>query len=41
VDLFRPSLEEMGRETHFAQTWVLLASEGEEPEASRGPPFPG
>lgn len=34
-------IEEMGRETHFAQTWVLVACEGERPEASRGPPFPG
>lgn len=29
------------RETHYGQTWVLTPCEGDEPEASRGPPFPG
>jgi len=29
------------RETHYGQTWVLMPCEGETPEASRGPPFPG
>ncbi len=33
-------VQELGRETHFAQTWVLVACEGERAEASRGPPFP-
>jgi hypothetical protein len=32
---------EMGRDTHYAQTWVLVGCEGEEPEATRGPAFPG
>jgi hypothetical protein len=34
-------VKEMGRETHFGQTWVLIACDGEHPQASRGPPFPG
>jgi hypothetical protein len=29
------------RETHYGQTWVLMPCEGEMPEVSRGPPFPG
>jgi hypothetical protein len=29
------------RETHYGQTWVLMPCEGDAPEASRGPPFPG
>lgn len=34
-------VEELGRETHYAQTWVLVACEGDQPAAPRGPPFPG
>jgi hypothetical protein len=33
--------KEMGRDTHYAQTWVLVACERDEAQASRGPPFPG
>jgi hypothetical protein len=35
------AVEDTGRSTHYAQTWVLVACEGEHPEASRGPAFPG
>lgn len=34
-------VRELGRDTHYAQTWVLVACEGDQPEASRGPRFPG
>jgi hypothetical protein len=32
---------DLDRETHYGQTWVLMPCEGEVPEATRGPPFPG
>jgi hypothetical protein len=34
-------VEDLGRETHYGQTWVLVPCEGSEPESWYGPPFPG
>jgi hypothetical protein len=34
-------ISDLDREVHFGQTWVLMPCEGDVPEASRGPPFPG
>jgi hypothetical protein len=34
-------IADLDREVHYGQTWVLMPCEGEAPEASRGPPFPG
>jgi hypothetical protein len=34
-------IADLDREVHYGQTWVLMPCEGEVPEASRGPPFPG
>jgi hypothetical protein len=34
-------VEDLGREIHYGQTWVLVQAEGCAPEASMGPPFPG
>jgi hypothetical protein len=34
-------IAELERETHYGQTWVLMPCEGDAPEASLGPPFPG
>jgi hypothetical protein len=35
------AIADLDREVHYGQTWVLLPCEGERPEATRGPPFPG
>lgn len=34
-------VDDLGREIHYGQTWVLVPCEGAEPEATRGPPLPG
>ena len=34
-------VEDLGREIHYGQTWVLVPCEGSAPEPSIGPPFPG
>jgi hypothetical protein len=34
-------IEDIGHKVHYGQTWVLVPCEGSEPEAPRGPAFPG
>jgi hypothetical protein len=34
-------VEDVGREVHYGQTWVLVPWEGTNPEPSLGPAFPG
>ena len=34
-------VEDLGREIHYGQTWVLVPCEGGAPEASYGPSLPG